>query len=166
MKRKSRCRVPIVISLLVLLNAVVGHVVFATPSSDNRGPQIADYHYDPILKPDPFRPFVETELVLKKKADKTTGASIFPLQKISLDQFNLVGIAGDAKRKIAIVETKDKKGKFYPLVLGTIIGLNSGKVVEIKNDLIVVAEVERGRTGRKLNKIMIKLHRDGEEGTP
>ena len=127
-----------------------------------QGPPAAEYHYDPAGKPDPFHPFVETELVLKKKSV----SSIFPLQRVAIDQFNLVGIAGDAKHRLAIMEAKDGKGKYYPIAVGTVIGLNNGKVVEIRSDQIVIHEVENDSTGRKINKIIIKLHKDEEEGLP
>jgi len=135
-------------------------------SGDGKQASPADYRYDLAGKPDPFRPFVEKDPVLKKKADMVAAVSIFPLQRVGLDQFNLIGIAGDSQRRMAIVETKDSKGsRFYTLAPGTVIGLNKGKVVEIKNDLMVVEETTPLRTGKKINRIIKKLHKD-EEGTP
>jgi len=136
----------------------------ASPGAANDAPDEA-YKTKGAAKPDPFRPFVEKEVVLKKQIEKAPPSSIYPLQKVGLDQFTLVGIAGDAKRRMAIVETKDNKGRFYPLTLGTIIGLNKGKVVEIRSDRVVVEEATPGVKGRKINKIIIKLHKE-EEGAP
>jgi len=90
--------------------------------------------------------------------------SIVPLQRVGIDRFNLVGIAGDAERRFAVLEIKDAKARFYPVAVGTVIGLNNGKVVEIKRDVIVIEEVIKGRTGQKINRITKKLRRD-EEGT-
>ncbi len=135
------------------------------PSSPvtQKQPPAADYHYNPAGKPDPFLPFVDKELALKKKVEKAAAVtSIFPLQRVSVEQFNLVGIAGDAKRRLAIVEAK---GKFYPIAVGTIIGLNKGRVVEIRNDRVVVSEVSPGK-GRKVNNITMRLHKGEDEGTP
>lgn len=152
--------------IAVLLLIFGGPAVCATSSIAEKQVPAADYSYNPAGKPDPFWPFVERELLLKKKTEKAVVVSIFPLQKAGLDQFNLVGIAGDAGYRLAIVEIKDGKSRFYTLALGTIIGLNNGKVVEIRKDLIVVEEAIPGRAGRKVNRIIKKLHRDEEEGTP
>lgn len=154
----------VVAFLLIFVGA--GYAVSAAPPGEVKEAQTASYRYNVAGKPDPFRPFVEKELVVKKKAEKATSSSIFPLQKAGLEQFNLVGIVGDAERRLAIVEAIDNKGKFYPLALGTIIGLNNGKVVEIKNDMIVIEEVTKGSARQKVNRITIKLRRNEEEGTP
>ncbi len=135
----------------------------SSPVKQKQSPT-ADYHYNPAGKPDPFLPFVDKELALKKKVEKAAAVtSIFPLQRVSVEQFNLVGIAGNTKRRLAIVETK---GKFYPIAVGTIIGLNKGRVVEIRSDRVVVSEVSSGGKGRKVNNINMKLHKGEDEGTP
>ena len=155
---------------LLLIAGVSHHVAHAmvsgeTPGKGKQAPPVS-YSFDPAGKPDPFRPFVEKDLLLKKKAETVATVSIFPLQKLGLDQFNLIGIVGDADRRLAIVETKDSRGsRFYTLALGTVLGLNNGKVVEIRNDLIVVEEATTLRTGKKINRIIKKLRKD-EEGTP
>lgn len=151
---------------LLLIAGVSDHIAYAMTSGEGKQKPPAKYSFNPAGKPDPFRPFVETDLLLRKKTEKVATVSIFPLQKLGLDQFNLIGIAGDALRKLAIVETKDSNGiKFYTLALGTVIGLNKGKVVEIGKDLIVVEEATPLRTGEKISRITIKLRKD-EEGTP
>lgn len=152
--------------LILLIAGVSHHAAYAMVADAGKQAPRADYRFDPAGKPDPFQPFVEKDLLLKKKAETVATVSIFPLQKVALDQFNLIGIAGDGKQRLAIVETKDSKGsRFYTLKPGTIIGLNNGKVVEIKNNLIVVEEVTPLRTGKKINRITIKLRKD-EEGIP
>ena len=152
--------------VLLLLAGVSHHVAYAMESGADNAEPTANYSYNPAGKPDPFKPFVDKDLVLNKKAETVAAVSIFPLQKVGLDQFTLIGIAGDTKRRLAMVETKDSKGsRFYTLTLGTVIGLNNGKVVEIKNDQIVVEEATTLRTGKKINRIIKKLRKD-EEGTP
>lgn len=163
MKRKNNVLGAIGIAFLLLISANAREAAFAAAGPEKTGPP--DYHYNPAGKPDPFKPFVEMELALKKKVEKKAAASIFPLQRAGLDQFNLVGIAGSNGRRIAIVEAKDNKGKFYPITLGTIIGLNNGKVLEIKGDRFIVEEVAQGRPGKKTT-ITKKFQRDEEEGTP
>jgi type IV pilus assembly protein PilP len=151
-------------SVVLLLIAGLSVAYAAESGAENEEPTA--YSFNPVGKPDPFKPFVDKDLVLKKKAETVAAVSIFPLQKVPLDQFTLIGIAGDAERKLAVVETKDSKGsRFYILIVGTVIGLNSGKVVAIKNDHIVVEEVTTLRSGKKINKIIKKLRKD-EEGTP
>jgi type IV pilus assembly protein PilP len=112
------------------------------------------YSYNPAGKPDPFRPFVQEEIAAKKKAEKKKAVSIYPLQRIETAQFKLVGIAGDQKQRIAMVEDITKK--FYPLSIGTRIGLNNGKVIEILQDHVVVEEF----TGKKSKKIILKLRKN------
>jgi len=153
--------------VLFLASGFFNQLAYSMTSGEGKQAQPAGYRFDPAEKPDPFRPFVEKEPLLKKKAGTVATVSIFPLQKVDLDQFNLIGIAGNAGRRLAIVETKDSKGSsFYTLTLGTVIGLNKGKVVEIKSDLIVVEEAALLRTGKKVNRITKKLRKDEEEGTP
>jgi type IV pilus assembly protein PilP len=116
-------------------------------------PAESAYSYNPAGKPDPFRPFVEDEVAAKKKAEKKKASSIFPLQRMEVEQFRLVGIAGGQDERIAMVE--DVKKKFYPLSIGTRIGMNNGKVVEILSDRVIVEEYG----ARKAKKIILKLHK-------
>src|SRR5271157_1874849 len=97
----------------------------------------AAYKYNPIGKPDPFKPFIEQELSPKKKAESKT-LPISPLQREGINNFRLVGISGDDHHRIAIVQ--DVKGKAYPIFLGTYIGQNGGRVVEILPDRIIIEE--------------------------
>ena len=150
--------------VLLLISVISNNAALALPEGEVEPTPPVNYSFDPTAKPDPFRPFVEKDLVLKKKSEMVATASIFPLQRLPLDQFNLIGIAGDAEHRLAVVETKDSKGtSFYTLTLGTLIGLNKGRVVEIKRDQIVVEEGTPLRTGKKINRIIKKLHKDEEE---
>ena len=163
--KNSYAQVALILSLLLLISGGLWGGAYATTSGDEKATPPADYHYSPTGKPDPFLPFVEKDIALKKKAEKAVNIlSIFPLQRVGIDQLNLVGIAGDEKRRFAVLEIKDAKARFYPVAVGTVIGLNNGKVVEIKRDVIVIEEVIKGRTGQKINRITKKLRRD-EEGT-
>jgi type IV pilus assembly protein PilP len=112
------------------------------------------YSYNPLGKPDPFRPFVDEELVAKKKEEKKDMSSIFPLQREAVDKFRVVGIAGDNERRIAVVE--DPAKKFYPVFIGTHIGLHNGKIVEILQDRVIVAENEKNNAKR----IILKLRKN------
>ncbi|MGD0022090.1 MAG: pilus assembly protein PilP [Smithellaceae bacterium] len=111
------------------------------------------YSYNPLGKPDPFRPFVEIEVAVTKKNEKNEVASIFPLQRVSAEQFRVVGIAGDNIRRVAIVEDATKK--FYPLFTGTHIGLHNGKVIEIMADRVIVEEY----ASQNVKRIILKLRK-------
>jgi len=119
------------------------------------------YSYNPIGKPDPFRPFVDDELAAKKREGKKDIPSIFPLQRAEVDQFRLVGIAGDQSRRVAIV-VEDMTKKHYPLVVGTHIGVNKGKVVEILPDRVIVEEYKT----KKAKRVILKLHKNQDEVKP
>jgi len=142
------------------------------------------FKFDPAGKPDPFKPFVDVEMALKKKKaeelsrlqkqqktkEQKQVLSIFPLQRLALNQFKLVGIAGNAYNRTAMVQ--DPASKFYPLVIGTLIGLNGAKVVEIRESSVILEEItqvasaksKKKRTEKK--RIEMKLHQEGEEGKP
>lgn len=121
----------------------------------------SSYIYNPVGKPDPFRPFIEMELIKKKMVERPKPLPISPLQRFSIDQFKLVGIGGDDKHRVAIVE--DEKGKFYPLLQGTYIGQNNGRVVKILADHIIVEERVETSTGKtRARQITIRLHREEE----
>jgi type IV pilus assembly protein PilP len=124
------------------------------------------YKYNPVGKADPFKPFIEQEISAKKKLEQIQPLPIFPLQRAGTDQFRLVGIAGDESSKIAIVT--DVKGKFYPLYLGTSIGLNSGRVVRILADRVIVEEkIKEGDAKKtKTKRITMKLRKEEGEEKP
>lgn len=118
------------------------------------------YKYNPMGKPDPFKPFIEEEMVAVKKLKKYLPLS--PLLREDIDQFRLVGISGDEKIRRAIVQ--DIKGKVYPIHTGTHIGMNNGKVVKILADRIIVEEKLKAPAGKtKTNRITMKLRMDGVE---
>jgi type IV pilus assembly protein PilP len=125
-----------------------GQIAKEVQSSDNT------YSYNPLSKPDPFRPFIDEVLVTKKKEEKKDMSSIFPLQRAEADKFRVVGIAGDYQRRVAIVE--DAAKKFYPIFIGTHIGIHNGKVTEILPDRVIVAEYEK----EKVKRIILKLRKN------
>lgn len=123
------------------------------------------YKYNPVGKPDPFKPFIELDPAAKKKPEQAKPLSIFPLQRASIDQFKLVGVSGDEQKRIAIVQ--DVKGKIYPLFIGTYIGLNHGRVARILADRVIVEEKVKARAGKtKVNRITMNLRKEEGEGKP
>ncbi|MBM4270846.1 MAG: pilus assembly protein PilP [Deltaproteobacteria bacterium] len=125
-----------------------------------------EYRYNPTGKPDPFKPFIEEEITEKQKLEKRKEAlPISPLQRAGVEQFRLVGIAGTESSRKAIVQ--DVNNKFYPIFVGTIIGRNNGKVVEILADRVIVEEAAGTRAGKAVTKkITIKLRKDEGEEKP
>lgn len=96
--------------------------------------------YSPNGKVDPFDPLLRDESVtpaaaklLRKKRDPQS-----PLEKIDLAQLKLVAIIAASSGNRALVE--ESSGKGYILREGTYVGLNSGKVVDIALDKIMIEE--------------------------
>jgi Tfp pilus assembly protein PilP len=123
---------------------------------------------------DPFKPFMETNPALKKKQEeeelkrKTAKKSGFvsPLQQADIGQFRLVGIVGDQNRRTAMVEDGVAK-RYYPLFVGTYIGLKGGRVAEILPDRVIVEEqAERRAKKAKIRRVTVMLHKEEEEGKP
>ena len=145
--------------------------VTATPVADK--PAAVDsliFSYDPIGKPDPFKPFVDAELALRKLKEaqlkRQQKLPLSPLQRVGIEQFKLVGIGGNEKGRTAVVQ--DTAGKYYTLSIGTPIGMNNGKVAKILGDTVVVEEPtargKKGKTGAK--KVEMKLLKESEEVKP
>ncbi len=125
-------------------------------------PAAPTYRYNPAGKPDPFKPFIEQEIRTRKKLEAPGALPINPLQRAGMDQFRLVGISGDEQAKIAIVV--DVKGKFYPLFVGTYIGLHGGRVVEILSDRVIIEEKTKTEDrAARTKRITMKLRKEGEE---
>lgn len=146
----------------------------ATPDTPATGPGTASavqpFIYRSEGKSDPFKPFIETSPASQRMRMGQTptlkGRPISPLQQIEIDQFRLVGIAGDDRQRTAIVEDGVAK-RHYPLFVGTYIGLNEGRVASILPDRVIVEErAQAGTQKGKIRRITIMLHREEEEGKP
>ena len=112
--------------------------------------------YDAIGKIDPFEPlFSEKPVSAKKKKDKKRIPRT-PLERIDLSQLKLVGIILASSGNRALVE--ESSGKGYVIKTGTYIGVNSGKVVKIRKEKVVVEEEFEDVFGKtKLRQREIKL---------
>jgi Tfp pilus assembly protein PilP len=130
------------------------------------------YSYSPSGKSDPFKPFMETEPPPPKKPETeankkapvkgTPRMPISPLQQGEIEQFRLIGIAGDDTKRNALVEDRVSK-KYYPLAVGTVIGTNTGRVVSILPDRVIIEE----RIGTQAKQVQIRrmtlmLHTEDE----
>ncbi len=112
--------------------------------------------YDAKDKIDPFEPlFKEKPVIVKKKKNKKRIPQT-PLERIDLSQLKLVGIIMASSGNRALVE--ESSGKGYVIKKGTYIGINSGKVVKIKKEKVVVEEEFEDVFGKtKLHQREIKL---------
>ncbi len=89
------------------------------------------YQYDPINKPDPFRPYAPRE-------GGTGGDVDNPLLKYEVRYFKLVGIIQSTETPLAIFE--DPNGKSYTVKTGDLIGKNGGSIRAILTDAVVITE--------------------------
>jgi type IV pilus assembly protein PilP len=103
--------------------------------------------YNPIGKIDPFEPLFKdktddgnVQSQRKKRVPRT------PLEKIDLSQLKLVGIILAATGNKALVE--EATGKGYVIEPGTYIGINSGKVIDILKDKVVIEEEDEDILGK------------------
>jgi type IV pilus assembly protein PilP len=123
------------------------------------------YTYNPAGKPDPFKPYIVDEISARKKLEMPKALPINPLQRAGIEQFKLVGIAGYNHSRIAMVT--DVKGKFYPIFVGTYIGLHNGRVVEILQDRVIVEEtIKADAKHAKTKRVAIKLRKEEGEVKP
>ena len=87
-------------------------------------------------KIDPFEPlFKETPQFRKKKKTRIPRT---PLEKLSIGQLKLVAIIRAPSGNKALVE--ESSGKGYVIKKGTYIGLNSGQIIKIEKDNIIIEE--------------------------
>ena len=85
---------------------------------------------------DPFEPLFKDKPVSRKKKKKRIPRT--PLEKLSLGQLKLVAIIRAPSGNKALVQ--EGSGKGYVIKKGTYIGLNSGKIIKIEKDNIIIEE--------------------------
>ena len=122
-------------------------------------PEITDF-YNPEGKLDPFEPLFKKERVSlavgKKKIKRRT--ALTPLERVNLSQLTLVGIIRSPSGNRALVQ--ESSGKGYVVKKGTYIGTNSGKIVQILKDTIIIEEESEDIYGKvSITKKPIKLQK-------
>ena len=122
-------------------------------------PEITDF-YNPEGKLDPFEPLFKKERVSlavgKKKIKRRK--PLTPLERVSLSQLTLVGIIQAPSGNRALVQ--ESTGKGYVVKKGTYIGTNSGKIVQILKDRIIIEEESEDIYGKvSIIKKPIKLQK-------
>jgi type IV pilus assembly protein PilP len=88
--------------------------------------------FEPLFKESPQTPVTPAKDARKKRAPQT------PLEQVALSQLKLSAIIRASSGNRALVE--DATGKGYVVGKGTYMGLNSGQVVQIERDRLVVEE--------------------------
>jgi type IV pilus assembly protein PilP len=106
--------------------------------------------YNPEGKTDPFKPLFKEQPDLPKPKKKKRRVPRTPLEKVALSQLKLVGIIMAHSGNRALVQ--EASGKGYIIKKGTYIGLNSGKVVQIKKDKVVIEEEIENLVGKLMTR--------------
>lgn len=118
-------------------------------------------------KVDPFNPLVKPE----KKEAKAGGPPeepepqriLTPLERLDLSQIRLVAVVQTESGSTAMVE--EEGGKGYIVKLGTHVGKNNGRVVEIQDDRMIILEEVRDFKGDIVTRTQeMKLHKPENEG--
>jgi len=111
-------------------------------------------------KIDPFEPLFKEKPVFKKKKKKRIPRT--PLEKLSLGQLKLVAIIRAPSGNKALVE--ESSGKGYVIKKGTYIWLNSGKIIKIEKDNIIIEEEIQNVQGNiEVRQIELKLQKPSGE---
>jgi len=113
------------------------------------------YQYDPLNKPDPFKPY-------RPSVNIAAGTKENPLLKYEVRYFKLVGIIR-SDNPVAIFE--DPSGKSYTVHVGTQIGKSGGVVKAILEDAVIITETRLSwRTeGTETVEMMIRLRAEEEK---
>ena len=104
--------------------------------------------YDAEGRFDPFEPLFkeqQTQSISSSKDKRNKRIPQTPLEKVALAQLKVTAIIRAASGNRALVE--DATGKGYVVRVGTYMGLNSGQVIRIDNDRVVVEEEIENVTG-------------------
>jgi type IV pilus assembly protein PilP len=125
--------------------------------------QITDF-YNPEGKLDPFAPLIKEkpEALAVKDRKAVRRKLLTPLEKLDLSQLKLVSILRASSGNRALVE--EDSGKGYIIKKGTYIGTNSGRVIDILPDKIIIEEEVEDIYGKiSIRKKEIELKPPGEE---
>jgi type IV pilus assembly protein PilP len=98
--------------------------------------------YNPENKIDPFMPLFKEgpkeDIEISQKVEREKRLPRTPLERIDLSQLKLVGIIQSPSGNKGLVE--EATGKGYIISMGTYMGTNGGRVVEISKDRVIIEE--------------------------
>jgi type IV pilus assembly protein PilP len=103
-----------------------------------------DYVYDPTDKRDPFKSY----FMMNQKALQTQPAG--PLEQFELAQLSVTALVWDANQPRALVA--DPRGQSFIVREGSRIGKNSGRVIHIGDELVLVKETYVDFSGEQTTK--------------
>jgi type IV pilus assembly protein PilP len=116
---------------------------------------VAEYHYDPTDKVDPFRSYVRRQVTF----DPEAGSS--PLERFDLTQ-PVMGYLGRGEPRALV---RDPTGKGYIVKAGTPIGKNKGRILRIEDNKVVVKETYLDHLDRATTKeVDLELYVNGRKG--
>ncbi|MDD5450494.1 MAG: pilus assembly protein PilP [Desulfovibrionales bacterium] len=119
------------------------------------------YSYNPIGKPDPFKPFISEEKTGDKSKTVSAGGVALPLQGLDIGQLTLVAVIANSRDPYAMVE--DASGRGYILRTGSRVGTQEGVVTGILADRVVVTETVKDFTGKiRKRPVILRLSGSGE----
>ena len=105
--------------------------------------------YNPEGKIDPFAPLFKEGIVSGlEKQNKERRIPRTPLEMVDLGQLKLVAIMHAKSGNKALVE--EASGKGYIVAKGSYIGINSGRVVKILKDSIMIEEEAENIMGKRI----------------
>lgn len=129
-------------------------------------PSFALEPYSPADKINPFIPLIQASpkaTIAKDKGEKKSTRTLTPLEKFDLSQIRLVAVVLAESGKIAMVE--EASGKGYVVKVGTYVGKDSGKVVQILPDRIVIDETVTDLRGESISRTReMKIRKQEVEG--
>ncbi|MEE8329324.1 MAG: pilus assembly protein PilP [Thermodesulfovibrionia bacterium] len=116
------------------------------------------FFYEPKGRRDPFIPLIEIKAV--KKADRKP-RPVGTLESYDISDFKLIAIVEkEGQKYYGLIRASDNKA--FTVRLGTVLGLNKGKVKGITSDKLVIEEYIKDYKGElKPRKIVLDL-RKGE----
>jgi type IV pilus assembly protein PilP len=127
------------------------------------------YKYNPLGKPDPFKPFLRTNTGPKKIETKSRPKAIrpdecaTPLECIDIGQLTLVAVVtGDDSSSWAMAQ--DASGIGYLLKKGMKVGYRGGKIVAILPEKVIIRETIEDLSGKKIKRNrVLYLHPEEQE---
>ncbi len=114
-------------------------------SAEARG-EVEFQGYTAVTLRDPFVPFIREKVIPLKKRR----AALTPLERYDLGELRLVGILVKGKERYGLIE--DSEGKGYTVRVGMRIGKNSGTIVKITNDSLIIEEEFLDISGKRVKK--------------
>lgn len=118
-------------------------------------------------KVDPFDPLIKDTPAAAQQTievkDEVPHRILTPLEKLNFTQMKLVAILNKDSGNIAMVQ--ESSGKGYLVGIGTHIGQNSGQVVKIERDKLVIQELVKDYKGNVVERFQeMKLNKLDDKG--